>query len=64
MFAIVIVNGALESGLRSNEIFFSTAEIGDDHKQVESCEPGNTREQSETFLKTLAAEHQGRFTAI
>ena len=65
MFAILIVNGALESGLRSNEIvLFSTVEIGDDCKQVESCEPGNTREQSETFLKTLAAEHQGRFTAI
>ena len=45
--------------------FFSfTAEIGDDHKQVESFEPGNTREQSETFLKIVAAEHQGRFTAI
>ena len=66
MFAILIANGALESGLRCNEIvfFFSTAEIGDDHKLVESCEPGNTREQSEMFLKTSAAEHQGRFTAI
>ena len=44
--------------------FFSTAEIGDEHKQVESCETGNTSEQSQTFLKTLAAQHQGRFTAI
>ena len=60
-----MVNGGLESGLRSNEIvFFSTAEIGDDHKQVESCETRNSSKQSETFLKTLAAEHQGKFTAI
>ena len=41
--------------------FFST-EIGGDHKQVESCETGDTSEMSETFMKTLAAEHQGRFT--
>ena len=41
--------------------FFSTAEIEDYHKQVESCEPGNTSEQSEMFLKTLAVQHQGRF---
>ena len=63
LFAILIVNGALESGIKSNEIIFSTAEIGA-HKQVESCEIGNTSEQSETVLKMLAAEHQGRFTAI
>ena len=44
--------------------FFSTAEIGDDHKQVESCETGNTSGQSETYLKTLAAQHQGRLTEI
>ena len=64
MFAILMVNRALESGLRSNELFFSTAETGDDHKQVESCETGNTNEQSKIFLKTLATQHQGRFTAI
>ena len=29
--------------------FFSTAETGDDHKQVESCETGNTGEQSKFF---------------
>ena len=46
------------------KLFFSTAEIGDNHKEVESGETGNTREQSETFLKMLTAEHQGRFTAI
>ena len=44
--------------------FFSTAEIGDDHKQVESCETENTSEQSEMLLKMLTAEHHGRFTAI
>ena len=44
--------------------FFSTAETGDDHKQVESCETGNTSEQSKILLKTLAAQYQGRFTAI
>ena len=41
--------------------FFSTAEIGDYCKLVESCETGITSEQSEMFLKTLAAQHQGRF---
>ena len=41
--------------------FFST-EIGGDHKQVESCETGNTSEMSETFLEALAVEHQGGFT--
>ena len=60
-----MVNGALESGLRVGMmIFFSTAEIGDEHKQVESCETENNSEQSETFLKTLAAQHQGRFTGV
>ena len=44
--------------------FFSTAQTGDEHKQVESCETENTSEQSETLLKTLAVQHQGRFTTI
>ena len=64
MVAILMVNRALESGHRSNEFFFSTAETGDEHKQVESCETENTSEQSETLLKTLAVQHQGRFTTI
>ena len=59
-----MVNAAFESGLRSNDFFFSTAEIGDDHKQVESCETGNTSEQPKMFLKMLAAKHQGSFTII
>ena len=63
LFAILVVNGALESGIKSNEIIFFTAEIGA-HKQVGSCEIGNISELSETFLNMLVAEHQGRFTAI
>ena len=43
---------------------FSTAKIRDDHKQVESCETGNTSELLETALKISTAEYQGRFTAI
>ena len=42
--------------------FFSTAQTGDE--KVESCETENTSEQSETLLKTLAVQHQGRFTTI
>ena len=41
---------------------FFVVGISDDHRQVESGETGNTSERSETFLKMLAAEHQGRFT--
>ena len=54
-----MVSRALETQFKSNN-FFSSAEIRDDHKQVESGETGNTSEQPETVLKTLAADHQGR----
>ena len=41
-----MANGALESGLRSNEILiFSPGENRDGYKQVESFETGNTSEQ-------------------
>ena len=44
--------------------FFSSDQIGGDHKQVESGETGNTSEQPEALLKTLTADHQGGFTEI
>ena len=51
-----MVNRALESGLRTNENFFSAAKIGDDHKQVD------VSKQLETVL--TSAEHHGEFTEI
>ena len=48
---------------RSNELF-SPAETGDDNKQVESGETGNTSEQTGTVLKTPTAYHQGRLREI
>ena len=56
-----MVNGAFESGLTSNGIFF-TVGIRDDRKQVERGKPGNSSEQSETLLKASTADHQGSFT--
>ena len=52
----MIVNRALESGLRSNENVFLAAKIGDDCKQVDASE------QLETVL--TSAEYHGRFTEI
>ena len=43
---------------------FSTAGIRGDHKQVESGETENTREQLETVLKTSSGKRQGRCTEI
>ena len=56
----MFINSALESQLRGTEFVFTSAEIKDDHKQVESGEKGNTSEQPEADLKTLTAERQGR----
>ena len=50
-----MANGALQSGLRSNEIFIF-------HKQVETGKTGNISEQPEALLKTSTVDHQGRFT--
>ena len=60
-----MVNGAFESGLTSNGMFFfCLVEIRDDRKQVESSETGNTSEPPDSFLKTLTADYQGRLTEI
>ena len=45
-------------------VSFFTVETGNDHKHVESGETGNTCKQSETFLKALTADHEGRLTEI
>ena len=60
VFSNLIVNRAPESQFSSNEILFSIAETGEDHKQVESCETRS--EQPETVLKASTADHQGRLT--
>ena len=51
---IVMVNRALESGLKNNENVFSAVKIGDGSKEVDASE------QLETLL--MSAEHHGRFT--
>ena len=68
MSAILMVKEAPESGIITTDlaclIVIKTFSVGDDHRQVESCATGKTCEQSGTFMKTLKAEHQGRFTEI
>ena len=54
---IVMINRALESGLRNNENVFSAVKIGDGSKEVDASE------QLQTLL-TLTAEHQGEITEI
>ena len=46
------------------EFFLCVVGIKDDLKQVESSATGNTSEPPHSFLKALAADHQGRLTEI
>ena len=60
---LILVND-VESGLTNKTFLFSAAETGDNHKQVESRETGNTSEQPGFFFEELTADHQGRLTKI